>query len=89
MMNKSDVFVKLSVKNLSEFRSHIVDKSGSESKESGKYIMCAGKYDKNGWTIVFKAKNFKEAEDIINRTQFNKGRVYTNDVTASFSTILC
>lgn len=30
--------------------------------------MCAGKYDRNGWTIVFKARNYKEAEYIIENT---------------------
>lgn len=88
-MNKGEVFVKLSVKNLSEFRSHIVDKNETENKESGKYIMCAGKYDKSGWTIVFKAKDYKEAEYIINHTKFNRGKIYSNEIIPSFSTILC
>ena len=27
--------------------------------------MCTGKYDKNGWTFIFKANSIKEAEDFI------------------------
>ena len=29
--------------------------------------MCAGKYSRDGWTIVFKAKNISEAEELLNR----------------------
>ena len=27
--------------------------------------MCAGKYNKDGWTMVFKAKNMREAEELL------------------------
>lgn len=67
----NDVFVKLNVKNIGEVRSLIVDKSGINNYYNEKYLMCAGKYDKNGWTIVFKAKNYKEAEYIIEHTPLN------------------
>ncbi|WP_310937867.1 hypothetical protein [Clostridium sp. SHJSY1] len=88
-MNKREVFVRLSIKNISEIKSHIVDKNELENRESGRYIMCAGKYDKNGWTIVFKAKDYKEAEYIINHTQFNNGKIYSNEIIAPFPRILC
>ena len=42
-------------------------------------MICAGKYDKNGWTIVFKAKNYKEAEYIIDNTPFNK-KIYSPEI---------
>ncbi len=71
-MYNNDVFVKLSLKNIGEVRSLIVDKQGFYNSQDGKYIMCAGKYDKNGWTIVFKAKNYKEAEYIIDNTPLNR-----------------
>jgi len=71
-MKNNDVFVKLNLKNIGEVRSLIVDKGGSEENSKGRYMICAGKYDKNGWTIVFKAKNYKEAEYIIENTPFNK-----------------
>ena len=32
--------------------------------------MCAGKYDKNGWTLVFRARSFKEAEELANLNPF-------------------
>lgn len=67
-MYNNDVFVKLNLKNIGEVRSLIVDKGGIYNNENGRYLMCAGKYDKTGWTIVFKAKNYKEAEYIIDNT---------------------
>ena len=45
-----------------------MDKDNLKEKDGNKYIMCAGKYDRNGWTIVFKARNYKEAEYIIENT---------------------
>ena len=82
MQLKSNVFVKLNYKSISESKSLIIDRPG-DFRHSDKYLMCAGKYDKNGWTIVFRAKNFEEAQDIVNNDPFihNKGysaSVYTN-----------
>lgn len=72
-MNRSDVFVKLNLKSIGEVRSLIVDKEGFGKYYTDKYLMCAGKYDnRNGWTIVFKARNYKEAEYIVENTQFMK-----------------
>lgn len=88
-MNKNDVFVKLSLKNIGEVRSLIVDKNGFENHESGKYMMCAGKYDKDGWTIVFKAKDYKEAEYIIDHTPFNKEKIYAKEIILTPLNILC
>ena len=68
----NDVFVKLNLKSIGEVRSLIIDKENNGIYNSGKYLMCAGKYDRaEGWTIVFKAKNYKEAEYIIDNTPVN------------------
>lgn len=68
----NDVFVKLNLKNIGEVRSFIFDnKLDTEKGNKDKYLMCAGKYDKSGWTIVFKAKNYEEAEYIIEHTPFS------------------
>lgn len=64
----NDVFVKINLKNIGEVRSLIVDRDTNVSYYKDKYLMCVGKYDKNGWTLVFKAKNYKEAEYIIEHT---------------------
>lgn len=73
----NDVFVKLNVKNIGEIRSLIVDKQVSGLRYDDRYLMCAGKYDKSGWTIVFKAKDYKEAEYIIEHTSMHLNKVAT------------
>lgn len=78
-MYNSDVFVKLSLENIGEVKNLILNQNNIDKNNNGKYLMCAGKYDKNGWTIVFKAKNYKEAEYIIEHTPFNNGRIYSRE----------
>ena len=67
-MNSNDVFVKLNIKTIGEIRSLIIDKDGLKKSYDKRYLMCVGKHTKEGWTIVFKAKNYKEAEYIIENT---------------------
>lgn len=81
-MKNTDVFVKLNLKNIGEVRSLIIDKGGVEEGSKEKYMICAGKYDKTGWTIVFKAKNYKEAEYIIDNTPFNK-KLYSPEIMSN------
>jgi hypothetical protein len=71
IMNElGNFFVKLNCKSIDNIRSLIIDKQGNYIKQQEKYIMCAGKYDKNGWTLVFRAKSFKEAEALANLNPF-------------------
>ena len=35
------------------------------NRNKDKYVMCAGKYNKDGWTMVFKAKSIREAEELL------------------------
>lgn len=67
-----DIFVKLNYKTIGEFKSLILDRE-KKSLKKDKYLMCAGKYDKSGWTFVFKASSLKEAEEIIS---INSKNVY-------------
>ena len=67
-MNTSDVFVKLNVKTIGEVRSLIIDKDGLNKSCDDRYLMCVGKHTRDGWTIVFKAKSYKDAEYIIENT---------------------
>lgn len=59
-----DIFVKLNYETMGEFKSLILDREKKNLKND-KYLMCTGKYNKNGWTFIFKANSMKEAEDII------------------------
>ena len=70
MKNEGSFFVKLNCKNIDSIRSLIVDKQGTDIERKEKYIMCAGKYDKNGWTLVIRARTYEEAEEIANLNPF-------------------
>ena len=59
-----DIFVKLNYKSIGEFKSLILDRE-KKGLTNDKYLMCTGKYDKNGWTFIFKANSIQEAEEII------------------------
>ena len=71
-------FVKVNCKNVDSIRSLIIDKQESYKSKEDKYIMCAGKYDKNGWTLVFRARTFKEAEELANMNPFVHKKMRVN-----------
>lgn len=77
MKVNNDVFVKLNYKSIGEFKSLIIDKNLGYNEEN-KYMMCAGNYNKNGWTFVFKANSIKEAEELIKNNKFSKKNRYEN-----------
>lgn len=70
----NDIFVKLNYKTIGEFKSLIVDRQ-HENKHNNKYMICSGKYDKNGWTFVFKANSLKEAEDFIKKNSIKRNDI--------------
>jgi hypothetical protein len=70
MKEMGNFFVKLNCKSVDNIRSLIIDRQENYMNEQEKYIMCAGKYDKNGWTLVFRARSFKEAQELANLNPF-------------------
>lgn len=70
MKEIGNFFVKLNCKNVDNIRSLIIDRQENYINKEEKYIMCAGKYDKNGWTLVFRARSFEEAEELANINPF-------------------
>jgi len=70
MKEIGNFFVKLNCKNVDNVRSLIIDRQENYINQQEKYIMCAGKYDKNGWTLVFRARSFEEAEELANINPF-------------------
>ena len=70
----NDIFVKLNYKTIGEFKSLIVDRQ-HKNYDNNKYMICTGKYDKDGWTFVFKANSLKEAEDFIDRNSIKKRNI--------------
>lgn len=67
----NDIFVKLNYKTMGEFKSLIIDKQHTDS-ENSKYMICTGKYTKDGWTFIFKANSIKEAEEFISKNSSKK-----------------
>lgn len=65
MKSNENIFVKLNYKNIGELNSFIYNNTGMTEGNYNKYVMCAGKYDKSGWTIVFKAKSIDEAQQLM------------------------
>lgn len=48
MNELGNFFVKVNCKNMDNIRSLIIDREVKSKGRQDKYIMCAGKYDKNG-----------------------------------------
>ena len=65
MKGNRGIFVKVNYKNIGELNSFIYDSMNGKNKNKDKYVMCAGMYNKDGWTMVFKAKNMREAEELL------------------------
>lgn len=74
MKGDRGIFIKLNYKNIGEINSFVYDMTNGVNKDDYKYVMCAGKYDKNGWTIVFKAKSINEAEELVTRNSRNRNK---------------
>ena len=70
MKEIGNFFVKLNCKNVDNIRSLIIDRQENHMNKQEKYITCAGTYDKNGWTLVFRAKSFEEAEELASLNPF-------------------
>lgn len=82
MKGDRGIFVKVNYKNIGELNSFIYDSMNGISKNKDKYVMCAGKYNKDGWTMVFKAKSIREAEELLNinsaKRELNKSKNLIN-----------
>lgn len=80
MKENRGIFVKVNYKNIGELNSFIYDSTNELDKHEDKYVMCAGKYDKSGWTIVFKAKNIYEAEELLSRNSKKRNQLITSQL---------
>ena len=74
MKGNRGIFVKLNYKNIGELNSFVYDMTNGANKDDDKYVMCAGKYDKNWWKIVFKAKRINEAQELVTRNSQKRRR---------------
>ena len=80
MKGHGDIFVKMNYKNIGELNSFVYDMTNGVNKDDDKYVMCAGKYDKNGWTIVFKAKSINEAQELVTRNSQKRSRKINSSI---------
>lgn len=71
MNQVGNFFVQLNCKNIDNIRSLIVNGQNKDIAKKERYMMCAGKYDKNGWTLVFRARSFKEAKELASINPFS------------------
>ena len=65
---EENILIKLNFKDLKEFMSLIENnKAMSVSKNmSNKNLLCAGKCDKDGWTVILKEKDYRQVKNILN-----------------------
>lgn len=65
---EENILIKLNFKDLKEFMSLIENnKAMSVSKNmSNKNLLCAGKCDKDGWTVILKEKDYRQVQGILN-----------------------
>ena len=76
-------FVKVNYKNIGELNSFIYDSMNGINKNKDKYVMCAGKYNKDGWTMVFKAKSIREAEELLSINSARRELARKNELLRS------
>ena len=66
-MEINDLFVKINYSREGNDSSAIICTANTDKvNHSSKYLICGGKYNRNGGTIMFKAKNIEEATEIAN-----------------------
>ena len=83
MKGNRGIFVKVNYKNIGELNSFIYDSMNGINKNKDKYVMCAGKYDKSGWTIVFQAKTISEAEELVSRNKRKRNQIMQTQMAES------
>ena len=79
----NEIFVKLNYKNIGELKSFVYDRATGGNRNNDKYVMCAGKCDKDGWSIVFKAKTLSEAEELVSRNKRKRNQIMQTQMAES------
>lgn len=81
MKKNSGLFVKINYKLNGENKKYIRENSNRWERENrSKYLLCGGKYNRNGATIIFQVNNLSEAEDIINNNPFSVAKNYNYEI---------
>ncbi|OPJ63037.1 hypothetical protein [Clostridium oryzae] len=84
MNNKQDIYVKINYKNSS--RKKLLKQELHTSKGNSnftKFLYCAGMLNKDGGTMVFRARNLEEADFIANNNPFTNSELYKYEIINS------
>ncbi|WP_029451590.1 hypothetical protein [Clostridium algidicarnis] len=80
MKKKSGLFVKINYKMDLGLRKKLNNESKAVNLKYSKYLVCAGVYNKNGGTMIFRAKDINEAEDIVKNNPFSNTPMYSYEI---------
>jgi len=81
MKKTSGIFVKINYKLDKGNKGYIKDnRSNSKSNAFSKYLLCGGKYNKDGGTMIFQVEDLREAEEIINNNPFKVASFYSYEI---------
>ena len=77
-MENSNLFIRINYKTDGNYSEILKDEelASYTHNKSNKYLICRGVRNKNGGTIIFKARDFKEAEEILNNNPLTKSSIH-------------
>ncbi len=89
MKKKNGLFVKINYKmDLNILKQVKEYKHNRQGDLSNKYLLCAGTYNKDGGTMIFRAKDIDEAKYIIDNNPFTNMDMYTYEILSKNSIYL-
>lgn len=82
MTKKDGLFVRINYKNLKKSQSNSSRNviGATDSTIETKFLYCAGVINKNGGTMIFRAKDMDEADYIANNNPFVHSDIYKYEI---------
>jgi uncharacterized protein len=77
-MEKNNLFIRINYKAEGNYSELVRDEElkNYTNNNPNKYLICRGVCNKNGGTIIFKARDFKEAEEMLNNNPLTKSAIH-------------
>jgi hypothetical protein len=77
-MEKNSLFIRINYKADGNYSELVRDEEliNHTNNNSSKYLICSGICNKNGGSIIFKARDFKEAEEMLNNNPLTKSSIH-------------
>lgn len=89
MKKKSGLFVKINYKNeLNSMGQKAELKHQRGTGELNKYLFCAGTYNKDGGTMIFRVNDIEEAKYIVDNNPFVNMARYSYEILSRNSIVL-